>query len=103
MSLEAVAGKNPVSHVGKLYSVTAREIAETLVGALPEISRAECLLLSRIGAPVTNPALIQIRLITQAGGITAPLRRQVEDIAADCITRIPLLVDKFLAGAMEIF
>ena len=28
MSLEAAAGKNPVTHVGKLYNVVAREIAE---------------------------------------------------------------------------
>ena len=31
MSLEAAAGKNPVTHVGKIYNVVAREIAAGLV------------------------------------------------------------------------
>jgi S-adenosylmethionine synthetase len=44
MVLEAVAGKNPVSHVGKSYNVLAREIAETLVAAVPEIASAQCML-----------------------------------------------------------
>ncbi|MHA1606475.1 MAG: methionine adenosyltransferase, partial [Candidatus Freyarchaeota archaeon] len=31
MTLEATAGKNPVSHVGKTYNIAARKIVETLV------------------------------------------------------------------------
>jgi S-adenosylmethionine synthetase len=30
MILEAMAGKNPVRHVGKIYNVVARNIAETI-------------------------------------------------------------------------
>ena len=35
MSLEAAAGKNPVTHVGKIYNVLARKICETLVTTVP--------------------------------------------------------------------
>jgi S-adenosylmethionine synthetase len=31
---EALAGKNPVSHVGKLYNVAARNIAVAVAAAL---------------------------------------------------------------------
>ena len=51
MSLEAAAGKNPVTHVGKIYNVVARDISEALVAAVPEISHAQCLMVSRIGSP----------------------------------------------------
>ena len=34
MSLEAAAGKNPVSHVGKTYNVAAREAARALAEGL---------------------------------------------------------------------
>ncbi len=34
MSLEAAAGKNPVSHAGKIYNVLAKTIAETLVSSM---------------------------------------------------------------------
>jgi hypothetical protein len=36
MSLEAAAGKNPVSHVGKI-NVLARRIAEAIVASAPEV------------------------------------------------------------------
>lgn len=49
MSLEAAAGKNPVSHVGKIYNVLARDIAEAVVARVPEVASAECCMVSRIG------------------------------------------------------
>ncbi|HID06228.1 MAG TPA: hypothetical protein EYP10_03680, partial [Armatimonadetes bacterium] len=37
MSLEASAGKNPVSHVGKVYQVMAQLIANRLVESMPQL------------------------------------------------------------------
>lgn len=67
MTLEAAAGKNPVSHVGKLYNIAARAIAEALVAQVPEIKRAECWLASRIGSPVVEPHRTIVR-VGQSGG-----------------------------------
>lgn len=103
MSLEAAAGKNPVTHVGKLYNVAARDIAETVVAELPQVAQARCLMVSQIGAPVTNPVIVAIKLGTRAGYPVAELRDRVEDIAADRIARIPDLVDEFVAGVVELF
>lgn len=102
MSLEAVAGKNPVSHVGKTYNVIARNVAEALVAASSEIVRAECLLVSRIGAPVTEPAIIQIKLATADGVPVARFKMLAEDIAADCLGRLPLVADAFVAGTLAV-
>jgi S-adenosylmethionine synthetase len=44
MSLEAAAGKNPVTHVGKLYSVMAHRIAAAVVAAVPGVHEASCYL-----------------------------------------------------------
>ncbi len=49
MSLEAAAGKNPVSHVGKIYNILAKRLAETLVTVVPEVIEAHCLNASQIG------------------------------------------------------
>ena len=103
MSLEAAAGKNPVSHVGKLYNVVARQIAEALAATDPEIVRVECLLASKIGAPVTEPAIVQIRLATADGARPPGFNARAADIAADCIARAPRLVDQFIAGAIRLF
>jgi S-adenosylmethionine synthetase len=103
MSLEAAAGKNPVSHVGKIYNVAARDIAETLIAALPDILAAQCMLVSRIGAPVTEPALVEIRLATRDGIAVDAMRREVADIVADRLHRIPNLIGEYMAGAIGIF
>ena len=62
MSLEAVAGKNPISHVGKLYNVLASRIANTLVAQVPEVVEAQCYLLSQIGRPISEPAVMDLKL-----------------------------------------
>jgi S-adenosylmethionine synthetase len=103
MSLEAAAGKNPVTHVGKIYNVVAREIAEMLVAAVPEIATAQCLMVSRIGAPVAKPAVLQVKLATRDGVPPAELRLRVEEITADRLSHIPDLVDAFVAGEIELF
>jgi S-adenosylmethionine synthetase len=61
MTMESVAGKNPISHVGKLYNLAAERMAASLVEELPGVSEAECRLVSRIGAPVGEP-LADLRL-----------------------------------------
>ncbi len=62
MTLEAAAGKNPVAHVGKLYQIAARRIAEALVDERNGILAAECFLVSQIGRPVADPQLADVRL-----------------------------------------
>ena len=103
MSLEAAAGKNPVTHVGKIYSVVAKDIAERLVGGVAAIAKAQCLMVSEIGAPVTAPAMLQIKLATREGIPASELRRDVEAIVADRLARIPALIDEFVAGTIAVY
>jgi S-adenosylmethionine synthetase len=103
MSLEAAAGKNPVSHVGKIYNVLARDIAEALVSAIPEIESAQCLMVSRIGVPVTLPALVQIQIATRDGVPIADLQERIDALIVDRVARIPELVSGFVAGSISVF
>ncbi len=103
MSLEAAAGKNPVSHVGKIYNVVARQIAETLVATLPQIEAAECLMVSRIGAPVATPAVLDVRLLTRDALPLDPLKPAIEAIAAERLASMPRLIDEFLMGTITVF
>ncbi|TMT86736.1 methionine adenosyltransferase [Haloterrigena sp. H1] len=59
MSLEATAGKNPVSHVGKLYNLVARNAADRINRELGA-EYTEVKLLSQIGAPITAPQAIDV-------------------------------------------
>ncbi|HYB38722.1 MAG TPA: methionine adenosyltransferase [Mycobacterium sp.] len=102
MSIEAAAGKNPVAHVGKIYNVVARDIAESIVAADPSIAGAHCLMVSRIGSPVTRPAIVNIKLAAKDGLPINGFRGQVEDIVGDRLARIPRLIDAFVAGAISL-
>jgi S-adenosylmethionine synthetase len=103
MSLEAAAGKNPVSHVGKIYNVLATRVAEAVVSAFPEVSEAHCLIVSRIGAPVSTPALIHLRLATCDGVPLEQLRDPIEELIADQFGRVPELVGELIAGTVDVF
>jgi S-adenosylmethionine synthetase len=103
MSLEAPAGKNPITHVGKIYSVLAQDMADKLVREMPEIAKAQCLMVSRIGSPLSRPALLQIKIATRDGIPAGQLQNRIDEIAADRLAHIPRLVDDFVAGKIEIF
>ncbi|MEP9410597.1 MAG: methionine adenosyltransferase [Candidatus Brocadia sp.] len=61
MTLEATAGKNPITHTGKLYNLVAGEIsAEAAMD--PDISWAECYMVSQIGMPITEPQILHIKI-----------------------------------------
>ena len=103
MSLEAAAGKNPVTHVGKLYNVVAGEIAELVVAVSSDIRRAECLIASKIGAPVIDPAIVQIKIATVDGNPSIQFKERAKEIVADRLGNIPRLVDEFVSGRIEVF
>jgi S-adenosylmethionine synthetase len=103
MSLEAAAGKNPVSHVGKIYNVLARAIAESLTTKISDVAAAQCFMVSRIGTPLTSPALLQVKLGTRDGVPADKFRPQVDDVVADQLSRLPKLIDDFIAGQIAIY
>jgi S-adenosylmethionine synthetase len=103
MSLEAAAGKNPVSHVGKIYNVAARDIATRVVEGHPDVLRAECLLVSRIGAPIDRPAIAEIGLALRDGGSVARLSTPVADIARDVLSDLPNRLQHFLDGGVSLY
>ncbi len=81
MSNEAAAGKNPVSHVGKIYNVLAHRIAATLHRELPGIRQVMVWLVSTIGRPVDQPwAAVQVHLERglELGEVAPAIRERVE-------------------------
>ena len=64
MSLEAVCGKNPINHVGKLYNILGTEMSrEIYKRGEGDILEAHVKLLSQIGRPITDPWVNSIELI----------------------------------------
>jgi S-adenosylmethionine synthetase len=103
MTLEAAAGKNPVSHVGKLYNVAAGLMARQLVENLPGVSAAECTLVSQIGAPIDEPRLVGLRLATTSPALNARDRDAANELVRVVLARLPALSLQLVAGDITVF
>jgi S-adenosylmethionine synthetase len=102
MTMEAAAGKNPVSHVGKLYNLAAQKIAEALVAKVPGVHGAACLLVSQIGRPLDDPQLADVRLLLN-GAEVAGLRDGVELEVRDQLERLPELRAALLEERLSVY
>ena len=88
MTLEAAAGKNVVSHVGKSHSIVAHRIAGELVVKCPDIAEATCVLVSRIGWPVDTPLVMELQIRTRDDVALEVVRDPAETIARDGLRRL---------------
>ncbi len=103
MSLEAVCGKNPVNHVGKLYNVAARELARRLVNECDLVASAQCCLVSQIGSPITEPSMIDIAIGTSDNSPPDTQLEPVMDIASSVLSALPSTLDRFISGDVQLY
>lgn len=64
MTLEAIAGKNPISHVGKIYNLFAVELCKRVVQG-KHAEQAYAFMVSQIGKPINEPLVLDIQLKEQ--------------------------------------
>jgi S-adenosylmethionine synthetase len=103
MSLEAAAGKNPVSHVGKIYNVLALEMARALTAELPDLRAVDVQLLSAIGRPVDVPLLVALRC-SPRDGCPVPLdEARLQRIVRAHLAGIPALSMRLARGEVRVF
>lgn len=95
---EAACGKNPTSHVGKIYSVLSQRLAETIHREVPGVAEATVWLCSRIGRPVNEPALAAAALRPEAGLSIEDLRRPVSSVVERELGRLPDLCEELSEG-----
>jgi S-adenosylmethionine synthetase len=103
MSLEAAAGKNPVTHVGKLYGVMAHRVAAAVVAGVPEVQEAYCYLLSRIGRPITNAWLFELKVRLAEPELLAALEPRIGEIARATFADIGSLWHEAMAGTLRLY
>jgi S-adenosylmethionine synthetase len=99
MSLEAVAGKNPVTHVGKIYNLKAQEIANE-INDLFKVREVQVQLLSKIGCPINDP-FVGVKYIAN-GDVR---QSEVGDIVSNSLSREGFddLIQGLLKGTISVF
>ncbi|HUY90400.1 MAG TPA: methionine adenosyltransferase [Pirellulales bacterium] len=103
MTMEATAGKNPVTHVGKLYNVAAMLIAEALVEHVPGVAAAECCLVSAIGSPVNRPRIVDVKVGMEGSASLAAARPQIETVVGDLLASIGSLWKPIIERRISLF
>ncbi|QWV94381.1 methionine adenosyltransferase [Geomonas oryzisoli] len=77
---EAAAGKNPMSHVGKIYNVLSHRIARDICKSVDGVQGAYVMLLSRIGDPVDRPQMANAQLVMEPGRSVAEVEGEVREV-----------------------
>ncbi len=94
MSLEAAAGKNPVSHIGKIYNVVANLIADRVVNEIEEVEEAYCYIVSQIGKPINEPQVCDVKIRTSRD--IKGIEKEITKIAEQELDEMPYTWKKFL-------
>lgn len=102
MTMESVAGKNPVTHVGKLYNLAAGLAADRLAATLPGVVAAECRMVSRIGSPVDEPELVHVALSGADPERDPELAREAERIVGEELARMSQLAGELVRGELKL-
>jgi S-adenosylmethionine synthetase len=101
MGTEAAAGKNPVSHVGKIYNFLAHRLAREIHEQCQGVREVQVLLLNRIGSPIHEPQMVSVRLY-QDGDLTAALRTAVESIIHRNLAQLDALCLSLARGELAV-
>lgn len=96
MTLEAAAGKNPVSHVGKLYNLFAQDLCGRIVDS-GLAGEASAFLVSQIGKPVNEPQVLDIKVSPEGADFG-----RIRDTARLMLQEMPGMWKDIIAGRYEI-
>ena len=98
MGTEAAAGKNPVSHVGKIYTILAHSMAEAIYAEVDGIEEVCVWLLSEIGSPVNKPKAAAIQIIPAKPLRYAIIKQKAEAIVNGFLSDIGSFTDELITG-----
>jgi S-adenosylmethionine synthetase len=102
MTTEAAAGKNPVSHVGKIYNLLAHQMAGRICDSIAGIEEVNVWLCSQIGRPLADPWSIAVELVPPPDTSAADLESAVHEVIAAELGDLPAFVERLSRGEMPV-
>ena len=103
MTLEAAAGKNPVTHVGKLYNLAAIGIAVNATRCIPGVKGTCCVLVSQIGRPIDDPQIADVCLALEPTGLIGSFTGRIRDVVSEQLQQFPRLQAALLNGTVPVY
>jgi len=102
-SPEAVAGKNPVNHVGKIYSVLAFKIAEDICNSVSGVNEVNIWLCSQIGQTIDKPMHASAQLSLQPGVSMKDIQPQIEAVFDNRLSHIYEFTQELCDGKISVW
>ena len=102
MSTEAAAGKNPIAHVGKIYTFLTHDIADKIHKGVPGITEVYVWLCSQIGHPIDQPLIASAQLVLEPGTRLTAVRKPVEDIMEHELANIYKFTKRLTKGEFSV-
>lgn len=106
MSMEATSGKNPITHIGKIYNVMSKLMADDIAKKVGGNAEVRIRLLSQIGKPVSMPLNASVDIVA-AGMDTNPKlpkwKSEAESIAAEWLDNIDKVTELIVNGKVRTF
>lgn len=106
MSLEAVCGKNPINHVGKIYNILATNMSREIVKrGEGNIVEAHVKLLSQIGRPITDPWINSIELIPAENVNFTSIEKIATEVSEEMLSKESLIIlrKRLIEGKEQVF
>jgi len=95
---EAAAGKNPVSHVGKIYNFLTFRIAEHVYKEVKELEEVYIWLLSKIGGPIDQPAIAAAQVIMKENNNIDKVKHKINEVLDDELENIQEFCSELAEG-----
>ena len=104
MSMEASAGKNPVTHVGKLYNILSTQVAQRIceMGG-GDILEVHTRILSQIGKPIDYPQAANANIIYAPNVDKSKYEREAQAIYNEMLEKIEDLTMQIVEGKITVF
>ncbi len=103
MSMEAAAGKNPVSHVGKIYNLLSMLIANDIAEQVEGVEEVYVRILSQIGKPIDEPLVASIQVIPKKGYHLETIQKPAYEIADAWLSDITKIQKMILEDKLNVF
>jgi len=102
MSTEAAAGKNPISHVGKIYTFLTHGIADHVYKNVPGIAEIYVWLCSQIGQPIDQPLVASAQLVLKPGASLSDVHEPVKEVIERELADIYNFTKRLTAGEFSV-
>ncbi len=103
MGTEAAAGKNPVSHVGKIYNILTHKLANEIYQNISGIKEVYVWLCSQIGKTIDQPMIATAQLILEDGISIYDVAKPVEDIINQELENIGSFCEDLAKGKYSVW